>query len=151
MLDFFSWDQKSTSRRLLLVAEQGSGKSTAIRRSTQNWCDHVQNPKRRNLLQMKNALKRLYEKYYQPPAWIFDSLRELLSWLRDNLEMMREQTRKAKLPSPLDIALDFGVSRLTAPLKNKLDFGVRLLSVPEEWPELLLVFELNHCGKGGRL
>ena len=85
LLDFFSWDQYSKARRLLLVAEQGSGKSTAIRRSTKNWCDHVQNPKMRNLLQMKYALKRLYEKYYQPPAWIFDSLRELLTWLRDRL------------------------------------------------------------------
>ena len=32
-----------------------------------------------------------------------------------------------------------------------MDFGVRLLNVTDEFPELLLVFELNDCGNGGSL
>jgi len=41
LLDFFSWRPDSKARRLVLVGEQGTGKTTAVRRATYAWCQHV--------------------------------------------------------------------------------------------------------------
>ena len=95
---------------------------------------------------MRYALKRL-EKHYQLRASIFDTLGEPVSWLRENLDL----AHRMKLSKGYQEGKDFVVGLLAAPLKEWLDFGVRLLNVTDEFPELLLVFELNHCGKGGRL
>ena len=95
---------------------------------------------------MRYALKRL-EKHYQLQASIFDTLREPVSWLREKLDL----AHKMKLSKRYQEGKDFVVGLLEAPLKERLDFGVRLLNVTDEFPELLLVFELNHCGNGGSL
>ena len=93
---------------------------------------------------MRYTLKRL-EKHFQLQASIFDTLREPVSWLREKLDL----AHKMKLSNYQTI--NFVVGQLEAPLKERLDFGVRLLNVNDEFPELLLVFELNHCGNGGSL
>ena len=94
---------------------------------------------------MRYALKNL-EKHYQLQASIFDTLREPVSWLRENLDLAHTY-----IHTYIQEGKDFVVGLLEAPLKERLDFGVRLLNVTDEFPELLLVFELNHCGNGGSL
>ena len=41
MLDLFSWNDKNSFKRLLLVAEQGEGKTTAIKYASMTWCDLI--------------------------------------------------------------------------------------------------------------
>ena len=88
---------------------------------------------------MRYALKNL-EKHYQLQASIFDTLREPVSWLRENLDL----AHKMKLSKGNQEGKDFVVGLLEAPLKERLDFGVRLLNVTDEFPELLHDLKWQH-------
>lgn len=42
ILDFFSWDTNGKSKSLAFVAEQGEGKTTAIKQTLLSWCQEIQ-------------------------------------------------------------------------------------------------------------
>ena len=41
VLDYFSWMEQNTRKRFFLVAEEGEGKTTAIKYATYEWCNSV--------------------------------------------------------------------------------------------------------------
>ena len=53
MFDFFDWDLANPTRSFLLEAEQGEGKSTAIKQRTLSWCSEIERDDYTDVLQAK--------------------------------------------------------------------------------------------------
>ena len=61
LLDFFTMKSTENPKRLLLVAEQGAGKTTAIKAMAAKWCRIITSePKYRYILTFKYAIEHLY-------------------------------------------------------------------------------------------
>ena len=64
LIDFFSWKAEEPSKRLLLVGEQGTGKTTSIKSSVSSWCHDVLQTEHGIKLRLKYALDYLHEEYH---------------------------------------------------------------------------------------
>ena len=53
IFNFFNWDLASPTRSILLEAEQGQGKSTAIKQRTNAWCNEIERDEYNDILQAK--------------------------------------------------------------------------------------------------
>ena len=72
LLDFFTWKPTENSRRLLLVAEQGAGKTTAIKAMAAEWCRIITSePKYGYILTFKYAIEHLYNQGWIWVSWQF--------------------------------------------------------------------------------
>lgn len=127
LLDFFTWKPTENARRLLLVAEQGAGKTTAVKAMAAEWCKIITSePKYSYILTFKYAIEHLYKE-----GWIW------VSW----------QTVVKKWPSfmavveylPLMGVIDFYFGRGT--FAQTLDY---FKHKPHPLPELVFAFELRN-------
>ena len=57
LLDFYSWNQGKKPKRLLLVAEQGEGKTTSIKATTMNWCNKIMKKEHQYNLRLKYIIE----------------------------------------------------------------------------------------------
>ena len=72
LLDFFTWKPTENPRRLLLVAEQGAGKTTAIKAMAAEWCRIISSePKYGYILTFKYAIEHLYNQGWIWVSWQF--------------------------------------------------------------------------------
>ena len=127
LLDFFTWKPTENPRRLLLVAEQGAGKTTSIKAMAAKWCRIIASePKYGYILTFRYAIEYLYNQ-----GWIWVSWQSVVNkWpiFMSFVEYM-----------PLIGVIDSYFGRGT--FKQTLDY---FKHKPQPLPELVFAFELRN-------
>ena len=137
LLDFFNFGPEASSRRLLLVGEQGTGKTTAVRRSTYTWCKQVLKWRYRAFLMLKYTFEDLHKHNDWVPSWevVFKFLPNLISWMKSATHSV-------------SFVLSFGpkeTAKQAQLFAEEVDAFLNGL-IMKPLPELLLAFELKNVG-----
>ena len=137
LLDFFTWKPTENSRRLLLVAEQGAGKTTAIKAMAAKWCRIITSePTYGYILTFKYAIEHLYNLNI-PIIWIGNC-----NWQSFVNKWSTFISAFEYMPS-IGINYYFGFEKGT--FTQTLDYLKHIFSYP--LPELIFAFELRNIYK----
>ena len=95
ILDFFSWDTNGKSKSLAFVAEQGEGKTTAVKQTLLSWCQGIQTYEHQHNQKITIVLPHISKfesKIYELMKPYF--LRIFEFWLQSMLEKSIEEFKR---------------------------------------------------------